>query len=75
MKDRSEWSGTATELLASLGDKETSPASAAKSVVRYYYEVLFPAGIEFDHKRKNSARLLIFKKRDESDGGDGNDAI
>ena len=75
MKDRSEWSGTATELLAALGDKYTSPASAAKSVVRYYYEVLFPAGIEFDHKRKNSARLLIFKKRDASDGGDGNDAI
>ena len=71
MRDRSEWSGSATELLAVLGERETSPATAVKSIVRFYYEVLFPAGMDFKQKRTNKARLLVFTKRDASDGGDG----
>ena len=71
MRDRAEWSGSATELLAVLGEKDTSPATAVKSIVRYYYEVLFPEGMDFRQKRTNKARLLVFSKRDASDGGDG----
>lgn len=75
MRDRAEWSGSATELLAVLGDRVTSPSLAVKSIVRYYYEVLSPAGMDFRQKRTNKARLLIFSKRDASDGGDGKNGI
>ena len=71
MKDKPEWSGTTTELLAALGDEETSPVSAAKSIVHYYYEILYPAGIDFKATRTSKARVLNFKKRDGCDGSDG----
>ena len=71
MRDRSEWSGSATELLAILGERDTAPVTAVKSIVRYYYEILYPAGMDFKQKRTNKARLLVFSKRDASDGGDG----
>ena len=71
MRDREEWSGTTTELLDALGDEETSPVSAAKSIVHYYYEILYPAGIDFKATRTSKARVLNFKKRDGCDGSDG----
>ena len=71
MRDREKWSGTTTELLDALGDEETSPVSAAKSIVRYYYEILYPAGIDFKATRTSKARVLNFKKRDGCDGSDG----
>ena len=71
MKDKPEWSGTTTELLDALGDEETSPVSAAKSIVHYYYEILYPAGIDFKATRTSKARVLNFKKRDGCDGSDG----
>ena len=71
MKDKPEWSGTTTELLAALGDVETSPVSAAKSIVHYYYEILYPVGIDFKATRTSKARVLNFKKRDGCDGSDG----
>ena len=71
LKDKPEWSGTTTELLAALGDEETSPVSAAKSIVHYYYEILYPAGIDFKATRTSKARVLNFKKRDGCDGSDG----
>ena len=36
-----------------------------------YYEILYPAEITFEQKRTNKSRLLIFTKRDASDGDDG----
>ena len=66
-----EWSGTSSELLKELGESETDPAAAAKAIVRYYYEILYPVGIEMEQKRTNKARLLMFRVRDTSDGGDG----
>ena len=71
MRDRAEWSGSATELLAALGDDETSPVSAAKAVVHYYYEILSPAGIDFETGRTSKSRVLRFTKRDGCDGNDG----
>ena len=71
MKDHTEWSGSATELLAALGDMDTSPISAAKTIVRYYYEILYPAGIDFRQSRTSKARVLTFRKYDGYDGCDG----
>ena len=67
--------GSATELLAALGDRDTAPVSVKNAVVQYYYDILYPAGITFEQKRTNKTRLLIFKKRDANDGGDGNAEI
>lgn len=75
MGDCTEWTGSATDLLAALGDRETAPVSVKNAVVQYYYDILYPAGVTFEQKRTNKTRLLIFKKRDANDGGDGNAEI
>ena len=70
MSTRSEWSGSATELLEALGEKTYYSTMVSKMIVRYYYEILRPEGIIFDTKRTNKSRLLILKKRDVCDGGE-----
>ena len=71
--DKKEWSGTVTDLLAEVGEKETVPAAASKAIVKYYYEIFFPAGIDYHAKRTNKTRLLTLKIRDESDRSDASD--
>ena len=69
--ERKEWTGNATELLETLGEKDVSPPSAVKAIVQNYYEVLYPAEITFEQKRTNKSRLLIFTKRNANNVGDG----
>ena len=74
LKDRREWTGTATELLAALGDRETPGNVVTKYLARYAEEVLRPAGIRYRSRRTGQSRLLHFT-RDSSDGHDGNPDI
>ena len=71
--DKGEWSGTVSELLAAIGEDRTPPAAASKAIVKYYYEVIYPAGIDYRNKRTNKARLLTLKLRDQSDASDRSD--
>ena len=71
MRERDEWSGTATELLCALGDTITPPVIVKNAIVEFYYDVLKPAGIDFESKKTNKARLLTFRKSDAVTGGDG----
>ena len=45
LKDKTEWSGTATELLSVMRETETSPNLVTKMLGRFAGEVLSPAGI------------------------------
>ena len=75
MSTRSEWSGSATDLLNELGESTCYSTMVSKMIVRYYYEILRPEGIIFDTKRTNKSRLLILRKRDVSDGGECENGI
>ena len=72
MKNRTEWVGTATELIADMAETETTPNVVTKYLGQFYYEVLEPAGIEYHTKRTGQSRLIKFICRDGSDANDGN---
>ena len=72
MKDRNEWVGTATELIADMEETETTPNVVTKYLGQFYYEVLEPAGIEYRTKRTGQNRLIKFIRRDGDDANDGN---
>ena len=70
MKNRTEWVGTATELITDMAETETTPNVVTKYLGQFYYEVLEPAGIEYRTKRTGQSRLIKFIR---CDGGDAND--
>lgn len=72
MKTRTEWVGTATELIADMAETETTPNVVTKYLGQFYYEVLEPAGIEYRTKRTGQSRLIKFIRRDGGDANDGN---
>ena len=74
LKDRREWTGTATELLAALDDHETPGNVVTKYLARYAEEVLRPAGIRYRSRRTGQSRLLHFT-HDSCDSHDGNPDI
>ena len=71
MRDRTEWTGTATELLENLNDPITPATMVKNQIVKYYCDVLEPAGIVFESKKTKTARLLTFRKGDGVTEGDG----
>ena len=72
MKNRTEWVGTATELIADMAENETTPNVVTKYLGQFYYEVLEPAGIEYRTKRTGQSRLIKFIRHDGDDANDGN---
>ncbi len=70
MKNRTEWVGTATELLADMQETETTPNVVTKYLGQFTCEVLEPDGIEYRTKRTGKSRLIKFTR---NDGGDEND--
>ena len=70
MKSRTEWLGTATDLVADMAETETTPNVVTKYLGQFYYEVLEPVGIEYHTKRTGQSRLIKFIWHD---GGDAND--
>ena len=75
MRDQTEWTGTATELIQATGDPIMSPVAVKNAIVEYYNDILKPAGIEFETHRKNSARLITLRKSDASDAGDDQNEV
>ena len=70
MKSRTEWVGTATDLIADMAETETTPNVVTKYLGQFSNEVLEPAGIEYRTKRTGQSRLIKFIRHD---GGDAND--
>lgn len=75
MRNRCEWSGTATELLTEMSDSETAANAVTKLLSHFYYDVLQPAGIEYRTKRTGKSRLIRLKQNDGSDADDDDSHI
>lgn len=76
--EHSKFQGTATELLAAVGNTELKPNIASKYLTRYYSEVFFPMGISYEYRKTAAARLLILELHDGADGHDdasGNEGL
>ena len=69
LRQCTEWTGTATELLGALGERETPSNVITKYLGRYANDVLRPAGITYRTRRTGQSRLLCFTH----DGYDSND--
>ncbi len=75
MAQRSEWVGTATELLADMQENETTPNVVTKLLGQFSCEVLEPVGIEYATKRTGKSRLIRLKRNDGDDTNDGSFSI
>lgn len=69
--EHSKFQGTATELLAAVGNTELKPNIASKYLTRYYSEVFLPMGISYEYHKTAAARLIILELHDGADGHDG----
>ena len=75
MECRTEWVGTATELLTEMKEQEVTPNRVTKYLGQFAYEVLEPLGIEYRTKRTGKSRLIKFLRRDGDDANDAGIAI
>lgn len=75
MECRTEWVGTATELLTEMREQEVTPNMVTKYLGQFAYEVLEPLGIEYRTKRTGKSRLIKFLCRDGDDANDARIAI
>ena len=75
MECRTEWVGTATELLAEMGEREVTLNMVTKYLGQFAFEVLEPLGIEYRTKRTGKSRLIKFLRRDSNDANDTGIAI
>ena len=73
MQDKQIWRGSATDLLAELGETEVSPHAVRKHLTDYKMEVLFRAGIECSTHRTANTRMIILRRTGMDDEGDEND--
>lgn len=73
MESRKIWRGSASELLAALGETEVSPQMVRKHLVSYYMEVLFHTGIEYETHRTADSRMIILRRTGTDDANDAND--
>ena len=71
MKSRTEWVGTATDLIADMAETEATPNVVTKYLGQFSNEVLEPAGIEYRTKRTGQSRLIKFIRHDSGDANDG----
>ena len=62
MKTRTEWMGTATDLVADMAETETTPNVVTKYLGQFYYEVLEPAGIEYRARHVRRVRAAPFRR-------------
>lgn len=75
MKSRTEWVGTATELLADMQETEIIPNVVTKYLGKFTCDVLGPDGIEYRTKRTGKSRLIKFIRNDSGDENDGDIGI
>lgn len=73
MQDKGEWSGTATELIAAMGETETVPTVITKWLNEYRTTFLNENGIGYQYSRRKEGRqiALIRKAGDSNDSNDG----
>ena len=70
MRSRSEWVGTATELLAAMGEQEVTSNMVTKYLGQFARDVLEPVGIVYRTKRTGKSRLIKLIRCDSNDAND-----
>ena len=73
MQDKEEWRGTATELLAAMGESQTAPAVITKWLNEYRTTFLSENHIRYQYSRKKGGRQIALA-RQAGDSGDGGDS-
>lgn len=66
MKDKSSWSGSASELLAGMEITDLKPNIASKYLSQFFYQALQPEGIDFETRRTGKGRTISLWKSDDS---------
>ena len=75
MKGQTQWTGTASDLLEAMAEKEVSPNMVKKYLGQFAGEVLEPEGIRYQTKRTGKSRLIHFERNDGDDANDGDFTI
>ena len=70
MQTRSRWEGTATELLEALEETEVKPQGVLRLLGRFYYEVLYSHGIQYQSRRTAQSRLIMLTRDGANDDKD-----
>ena len=70
MKNKTEWQGSATELLKELEEKEIAPTVITKILNEYHYTKLKESKITYDIVRSRNSRQIILRNDDNSDKSD-----
>lgn len=73
MQDKTEWSGTATELIAAMGERETVPAVITKWLNEYRTTFLSENSIGYQYSRRKEGRQIALTRKagDSDDSNDG----
>ena len=71
MERRREWSGTATELLAQIGETATAPNVITKLLNEYHATTLRQNSIRYVYRRTKAGRRIVLLRGDGVDSGDG----
>lgn len=69
MRERQEWSGTATELLDAMGESGERSTVITKWLNEYRTNFLLENGIRYEYKRKGNGRKILLSQY----GSDRND--
>ena len=75
MADKTEWKGSATQLLSELNQEQLNPNSVTKLLSRFYYDVLEPNGIRYTTRRTGKCREITLTRSDGNDANDGKSYI
>ena len=71
MQDRTDWSGTATELLAAMDETDTAPTVITKLLNEYHATYLRENNLRYDYRRTRMGRRIVLTKSvDSVDGVD-----
>lgn len=70
MQDKTEWCGTATELIAAMGETETVPTVITKWLNEYRIPFLSENGIGYQYSRRKEGRQIALTRQ----AGDSNDS-
>mgnify|MGYP002580288008 CR=1 FL=1 len=75
LRDKADWSGTATELLAQMEETDTAPNVITKLLNEYHATFLSENGIRYDYRRTKAGRRIVLTRGDSGDSGDSDFGI
>ena len=65
IKGAGSWSGTMSQLLEVMGDKEMTPSALSTYLTKYYYQVFYPLGISKSYRKTARERIHTLELRTE----------